>query len=235
MLRLNDLHILVPHQQPLEQIQLELAETQIGLVLGAPGSGKSAVLETIAVGDWPCLGKLSWQGKSLVDLSPPARARLGIGCVFQSPRLIDGLSVLEHVSLGRSRAEKSKPADIAELWSVLPELRNFENHLANQLDRPLQRLVELGRVLIGDPKLILIDELTIDLGIPRMIELIGQLRARGHSLLIADRLPAPLLPLADIGIVLSGRQMLMSGTAKELQADPRVISICLGDYAEEDR
>ena len=212
----------------LRDISLEVAEGSMVAVVGGAAAGKSVLLELV-MGLRPLrAGSLRLGGHDITGLGTIERQRQGLRCAFQIPPVFAGLSVAEQLALAAPSVRLEGGA-FARIASYLPELEDQLDWPMESLDLPLRRLVDLGRALLGLPRLLLIDNLMPIIGIDRAGELLHGLGRDGYTLLVADRYAEPLLRHADHGYVLAHGRLVASGRPATLLADDRLLAACAGD------
>ena len=220
-------------------------------LIGPNGAGKSTVFNLIGGQLRPDGGRIAWDDRQLVGCRPDQIARLGIGRTFQIPREFGALTVIENLMAvpGRQFGERMRSLlttgrRVAEEEVHLREraLAVLEYvELADQADSPAgglsggqKKLLELARCLMGQPRLVLLDEPTAGVN-PRLIgDLVGVLRRLkedGITLAIVEHNMNVVMGLCDRIIVLDGGRTLMTGTPDEVRNDPRVLEAYLGGAA----
>lgn len=212
----------------MRDVSLEVAEGSTVAVVGGAAAGKSLLLELL-LGLRPLrAGSLRFAETELANLRPLARQRLGLRAALQTPPIFPGLSVAEHLALAISSVRLERDA-FARIADYLPELGEHLARPVEALDLPLRRLVDLGRALLGLPRLLLIDSLLPAVGIERGGALLEALGRDGYTLLIADRYAEAALGHATYGYVLAQGRMLAAGRPERLLADGRLLASCAGD------
>ncbi len=134
----------------------------------------------------------------------------------------------EHLALAAPSVKLEAHA-IERLAELMPELTACLDQSVTRLEAPLLRLVDLGRALLGLPRLLLIDDLFAAVGSDRAGELVRSLAGQGYTLLVADRYAEPVLALADAGYVLARGRVVAAGPPEQLLADQRLLASCAGD------
>lgn len=212
----------------IRDVSLEIREGSTVALVGGAAAGKS-VLFDLLLGLRPMRGgELRLGGHDLGRLGPLARQRLGLRCAFQAPPIFPGLAVREHLVLAAASIRLEGSA-IQRLAHYVPELDGRFDQPVTALEPELLRLVDLGRALLGLPRLLLIDGLLPAIGVERASALVQDLRRDGYTLLLADRYAEPALELADYGYVLAQGRLVAAGRPDELLADSRLLAACAGD------
>lgn len=217
----------------LNGIDLTLEEGAITCLVGPNGAGKSTVLKTLSGLLRPRAGQILFGGEDICRLSPAQVLRRGIVHVTQDRSLFPLMTVWENVLMGghvladrtliRSRAEA-----IAERFPLVAERRHKR---AGELSGGQQKLVEIARALIVDPRLVLLDEPTMGLD-PKarhlIFEMVGELNDDGRTVLLVEQNARAGLQIAHHGAVLDGGRVALTGSGPQLLDDPRVAQLYLG-------
>jgi branched-chain amino acid transport system ATP-binding protein len=217
----------------LRGLDLEVERGKITCLIGPNGAGKSTVLRTISGLLRPSHGTILFEGRQIDGLDPGAILALGIVHVPQERSLFPLMSVWENLLMGayvlKDRREVRRRAErVAERFPIVAERRHER---AGSLSGGEQKLVELGRALMLDPKVLLVDEPSIGLA-PRarrhVFDTLRVLSNDGWTILLVEQNARSGLALAHYGAVLDGGALKLTGTGDELLADPRVGELYLG-------
>jgi branched-chain amino acid transport system ATP-binding protein len=217
----------------LRGLDLEVEPGKITCLIGPNGAGKSTVLRTISGLLRPSKGKISFGGRPIAGLSPRALLELGIVHVPQERSLFPLMSVWENVLMGayivRERSGVAKRAEeVAERFPIVAERRHER---AGSLSGGEQKIVELARALMLEPKVLLVDEPSIGLA-PRarrqVFDTLKSLRESGWTILLVEQNARSGLAVSDYGAVLDGGTVKLVGTGADLLSDGRVAELYLG-------
>jgi branched-chain amino acid transport system ATP-binding protein len=217
----------------LRGLDLEVEPGKITSLIGPNGAGKSTVLRTISGLLRPSKGAISFGGRPIAGLSPRALLELGIVHVPQERSLFPLMSVWENVLMGafivRDRSGVTKRAEeIAERFPIVAERRHER---AGSLSGGEQKIVELARALMLEPKVLLVDEPSIGLA-PRarrqVFDTLRSLRESGWTILLVEQNARSGLAVSDFGAVLDGGTVKLVGTGADLLSDGRVAELYLG-------
>lgn len=230
--------------QVLHGIDLTLAPGTSGVLLGLNGAGKSVTLKTISglVEAWE--GSIRLAGVELSGLETEDRVRAGVGHVLQTKAVFPELSVAENLRLGGAvvgrrrrrpavagRARRRWSEHLDSVYSLYPRLADRAGQLAGRLSGGEQAMLAVGRALMAQPTLLLVDEPSAGLS-PRMVsELVGtlrQVRTGGTALLVVEQNVGFALELASRGYVLARGRLAMEGTVDDLRNDPSIFDAYLG-------
>ncbi|MGE5169642.1 MAG: ABC transporter ATP-binding protein [Rudaea sp.] len=194
MLDVRDVHVHYGLSHVLHGVTLRVGQGEVVGLFGRNGVGKTTLIKTIAGWLAPSRGAIAFGGNALHDLSPDRICRLGIGLVPEDRRVFPGLSVDENLQLGFLQApHRTKSASAARLASVyerFPRLAERRRQAGKTLSGGEQQMLAIARVLVGEPKLLLIDEPTEGLAplvVDEIFVLIASLRAEGISILLVEQ------------------------------------------------
>jgi branched-chain amino acid transport system ATP-binding protein len=211
----------------------KVARDAITTLIGPNGAGKSTVFKAV-FGLLPVQrGRIAFEGADITNLDPRRLLELGISYVPQGRNVFPELSVLHNLELGMTAAGPGAPvaARIDRIMQRFPMLRDKARAQASTLSGGQQKLLEIARALLLDPRLMLIDEPSIGLS-PRLVQevfgILQDLRAKGVSILMVEQNAKRALEISDFGVVLELGSTRMQGVARELLADPRVGQLFLG-------
>jgi branched-chain amino acid transport system ATP-binding protein len=217
----------------LNETSFKVARGAITTVIGPNGAGKSTVFKAVFGLLRVQRGRIAFDGREITNLDPLRLLELGITYVPQGRNVFPELSVLHNLELGMTAAGAG--ADVAaRIESVLerfPMLREKARAQASTLSGGQQKLLEIARGLLLDPKLMLIDEPSIGLSpvlVQQTFDILQDLRGRGVTILMVEQNAKRALEISDYGVVLELGRTRMEGPARELLADPRVGQLFLG-------
>jgi len=217
----------------LNEASFKVARSAITTVIGPNGAGKSTLFKAV-FGLLPIeRGRIAFDGRDITNLDPRRLLELGISYVPQGRNVFPELSVLHNLELGMSaaRADADVAARVDAVLERFPMLREKARAQASTLSGGQQKLLEIARGLLLDPKLMLIDEPSIGLSpllVRQTFEILQDLRARGVSILMVEQNAKRALEISDFGVVLELGRTRLEGRARELLADPRVGQLFLG-------
>jgi branched-chain amino acid transport system ATP-binding protein len=232
MLEVRDLHSYYGDAHILQGISLDVAPGEIVALLGRNGMGKTTAIRSIMNLRQPVVrqGEVRFHGERLNELPPHAIVRKKIALVPQGRRLFASLTVVEHLTM-------LKPASAKHGWTVervletFPRLAERKQHRGNQLSGGERQMLAVGRALMIDPELILMDEPSEGLA-PVMVQhletVIAALRQEGLGILLVEQNLYSALALADRIYLIETGRIVHHGTAAELQADPASLQRYLG-------
>ena len=217
----------------LRGVSLDVAEGGITCVVGPNGAGKSTLMATISGLLRPRLGSVELDGQNLAGLSPRQVLRLGVVQVQQNHSLFRDMTVRENIELGGyilgDRALTARRA--AAVSEVFPDIAGWAGKKAGSLSGGQQRLVEFGRALMLEPRLLLLDEPSMGLA-PKILRTvfgaIRQMNAAGTTILLVEQNARAGLRLSSHGVVMESGRVRLSGTGREVLENPEIGALYLG-------
>jgi branched-chain amino acid transport system ATP-binding protein len=215
-------------------IDLTVRAGEIVTLVGANGAGKSTLVKTVS-GLVPArAGTITYNGRRIETSTTAVRMRLGIVHVPEGRQVFSGLTVGENLALG-AYVHGHKPdetsARLAEVGARFPVLRDRLTALAGNLSGGQQQMLAIGRGLMADPKLLILDEPSLGLAprlVSEMFELIQGLRAQGLAILLSEQNAQLSLAIADRGYVIENGRVALSGAGQELLHSREVADRYLG-------
>ena len=221
MLAVADLHAYYGKSHILQGVDLQIGEGEIVCLLGRNGVGRSTCLKAI-MGEVPPAGSISFRGRNIAGLPAHRIARLGIGYVPENRDIFPTLTVRQNLVLGMKSAKAEGRWRILDLFDLFPNLEARADVPGGALSGGEQQMLTMGRALMGDPDLIMVDEPTEGLA-PRMVErvsgLLQEIARRGVAILLVEQKLTIALDIADRVYVMGHGRMVFEGTPEALRAD----------------
>jgi len=221
---LLDVRDLVVHHgqlRALDAISLRVFTGEVYAIIGANGAGKSTLLRTIAGLHHPTTGSILFDGQDVTGLRPERRAAQGIAMVQEGRRLFGSLSVQENLLVGATYARPG-PWTIDRVYEMFSWMRERRNQLTAQLSGGEQQTVAIGRALVANPRVLLLDELSLGLApvvVQRIYGMLPQILATGLTVLLVEQDVSQALRVAShIHCLLEGRTTL-EGRPADVTAD----------------
>jgi ABC-type branched-subunit amino acid transport system ATPase component/MFS family permease len=208
--------------QVLFDVNFEIRHGETVALLGTNGAGKSTILRVISGLEVPERGVIRLDGRNITYVSPEQRVRLGIVQLPGGKGVFPSLSVHQNllISARLGAANKSEIAGrIDRVLEIFPELAERDKQLARSLSGGQQQMLALARVLIHEPEILLIDELSLGLApivVQRMLEIVDELKARGQTMIIVEQSLNVALAISDRAIFLEKGEVKFEGPAREL-------------------
>ncbi|MGH2426096.1 MAG: ABC transporter ATP-binding protein [bacterium] len=232
LLQLMDVHSGYDQREVIRGVDLYVRPAEIVTMIGPNGAGKSTLMKTVFGFLPPRSGEIRWLGKSMRGRTPPEMLRAGICYVMQGYSVLPNLSVEDNLHLGAYiRTDPQVREDLERLFDVFPLLKARRRARARVLSGGERRMLELARVLLLNPRLILLDEPTLGLA-PKVIDDVYQivldLRKRGIALLIVEQNARTALRHADRAYVLEQGRIRFEGRGQEMLDNPEVKKAYLG-------
>jgi branched-chain amino acid transport system ATP-binding protein len=229
LLALEDVHTAYGLSRVLFGISLEIAAGECVCLLGRNGVGKTTTIRSIMGLTPPKSGRILWQGRNIAGWAPHAVARAGIGFVPEDRRIFAELSVWENLDVAAraaGAAGRNGRWTIDGVYELFPVLRGLRDRRGGYLSGGEQQMLTIARTLMGNPKLLLLDEPSEGLA-PLVVETlrlkIGELKAQGLTILLAEQGVDFSLALADRVYVLEKGAVRHAGPASELRDDKALL------------
>jgi branched-chain amino acid transport system ATP-binding protein len=227
MLRAERLEVAYGGVLALQDCTLEVGEGDCLAVLGANGAGKSTLMRTIARSVRQRSGRLWWDGARIDRWSADRAARHGIALVPEGRRLFAGLSVRENLEVGAARLRRAEVAgQLAAVLGWFPELEGRLDVAAGRLSGGEQQMAGIGRALMGRPRLLLVDELSLGLAplmTRRIYAILARIAAAGVGVVVVEQYTDLALAAAVHAVVLERGRVAFNGPAEELRRRPELL------------
>ena len=218
--------------EALHGVSLEVHAAEIVALIGANGAGKTTLLRALSGVQIVTGGSIRFADKRIERLSSHERVALGVIQVPEGRQLFAPLSVEDNLKLGAwSRPPADATSDIARVYTMFPMLDELRDAPASALSGGQQQMVAIGRALMGNPRLLLLDEPSLGLApimVDRIFDAIVGLKRGGLTILLVEQNARAALAIADRAYVLETGRVTLSGTAAEIQVDQRVREAYLG-------
>jgi branched-chain amino acid transport system ATP-binding protein len=209
--------------QVLFGLHLEVGEGETVALLGRNGMGKSTTVRSILGLTRSRGGAITFRGRRIERERPDRIGRLGIALVPEGRQIFPNLTVLENLAaFADNRSGRKAPWTVDRVFSLFPALKGRKDNFGNQLSGGEQQMLAIGRALVTNPHLLILDEATEGLA-PLVREEIwrclARLRAEGQSIIVIDKYVERLLPLADRHTIIERGRVAWQGTSEELAAN----------------
>jgi len=225
MIVVKDIHSYYGKSHILHGVSLELKQGELVCLLGRNGVGKSTTLKSIMGIVRPTQGSIRFDGKELVGSRPYQIARLGVGYVPEDRRIFKSLTVHENLLMGTQKAKNSGSAEmvwtIDKIYEIFPNLRERRSNKGSHLSGGEQQMLTVARTLMGNPKLILVDEPTEGLApliVKDVLEMLAAVRKSGVTVLMVEQNFKAAIKVADRFYIMAKGQMVFEGGMAALLA-----------------
>ncbi|HEL9643245.1 TPA: ABC transporter ATP-binding protein [Streptococcus suis] len=234
MLEVKNLSVNYGVIEAVKDVSFEVNEGEVVTLIGANGAGKTSILRTISGLVRPSAGTISFLGNEIQKV--PARKIVadGLSQVPEGRHVFAGLTVMENLEMGaflRNNREENQ-ANLRKIFARFPRLEERKNQDAATLSGGEQQMLAMGRALMSQPKLLLLDEPSMGLApifIQEIFDIIQDIQKQGTTVLLIEQNANKALAIADRGYVLETGKVVLSGTGKELLASEEVKKAYLGD------
>ncbi len=232
MLEIHDLEAGYGQMKVLHGVTLNVGEGEIVALLGSNGAGKSTLNNNISGIYRPTGGHVSFDGRDITGLRSEAVVDLGIVQVPEGRRVFPNMSIRENLELGSFRRGKANRAqNIDRVVAIFPRLAERITQLAGTLSGGEQQMLAIGRAMMSEPRLLILDEPSLGLSpllVEEMFTLIQTLNKDGLSIFLVEQNVMQSLEIANRAYVMENGQVVMSGTASDLIDDPDLKKTYLG-------
>lgn len=233
MLEVHNLSVNYGVIQAVKNVSFEINKGEIVTLIGANGAGKSTIVKTISGLLKPKKGRIVYQNEDIVRQKAPQIVLDGISQVPEGRHIFAGLTVMENLQMGAFLQKNSDETarNYQEVFARFPILQKRRNQDAATLSGGEQQMLAIGRALMAKPKLLLLDEPSMGLSplfIQEIFTIIKELNEKGTTILLIEQNAKQALSIANRGYVLATGTVQLTGTGKELLADPEVQKVYFG-------
>ena len=232
MLELQDLHLSYGGIRALKGVSIQVGEGEIVSLIGANGAGKSTTLRAISGLERAQSGKILYNGEDITGKPSKYMVQKGLILVPEGRLIFPDMTVLENLKIGAYlRRDRDVEADIRHVYKLFPRLKERAWQMAGTLSGGEQQMLAIGRALMSNPRLLLLDEPSLGLApiiIQQIFDTIEQLREQGMTIFLVEQNANQALKLADRGYVLENGHVVLSDTGDALLANEAVRSAYLG-------
>lgn len=231
MLEIQNLSCTYGEMRAVQAVSLEVQAGQVVALLGPNGAGKSSTIQCVAGHVEQRFGSIRFKGEDISHLPPTMRVALGVAVAPEGRRLFPDLTVLENLVIGGYCRPKSREAgNMQRVLDLFPRLKERLYSPAKLLSGGEQQMTSIGRAMMSEPSLMMIDELSLGL-MPKMVdvcyEAIDQLRNQGFSILIVEQNTTRALDVSDYVYVLQSGNIVWQGVP-ELEKRHAIFNAYLG-------
>ncbi|WP_024784067.1 ABC transporter ATP-binding protein [Streptococcus mutans] len=233
MLKVENLSVHYGVIQAVKDVSFDVNEGEVVSLIGANGAGKTSILRTISGLVRPSSGEINFLGNDIQKAATRKIVASGLSQVPEGRHVFPGLTVLENLEMGAflSNNREENLACLKRVFERFPRLEERKNQDAATLSGGEQQMLAMGRALMSQPKLLLLDEPSMGLApifIQEIFDIIQDIQKQGTTVLLIEQNAKKALSIADRGYVLETGKIVLSGTGKELLASDEVQKAYLG-------
>ena len=227
LLKVSNIDVFYGSLQALFDVSLTVEPGEFVAIIGANGSGKSTLLNTISGINRVKTGAIEFDGKTINRLDPSQVVSHGICQVPEGGRAFPNFSVLENLTIGsyNRNARRRREESLKMVYEHFPRLKEREKQLAKTLSGGERQMLAIGRGLMSNPKLMLLDELSLGLGpliVDELYKALREIRSRGITAILVEQNVRRSLKEANRAYILEAGRVVLSGKAQELREEEKV-------------
>ena len=233
LLELKKIDVYYGDVQVIFDLSLHIEKGEVVSIIGGNGAGKSTLLKTLSGLMHPTKGEITFESKTIQRSSPEDIVECGIVQIPEGRRLFTLMSVQDNLIVGayNKRADREKESTLAEVYELLPRLKERKAQMAMTLSGGEQQMVAIGRGLMAKPRLLMLDEPSLGLApilTKSIFETVRKIADQGTTVLLVEQDVKHSLSLSDRGYVLEHGRTVMEGPAKDLLENPHIKTAYLG-------
>jgi branched-chain amino acid transport system ATP-binding protein len=234
LLRVDDLHVRYGGIRALRGVSLEVRAGEIVTLIGSNGAGKSTLLRAVSGLVRPHAGRIWLAGAEITGRRPETIVSLGCSHVPEGRRIFANLTVQENLWMGAYARRDARAERLARVLQLFPRLGERMKQSAGTLSGGEQQMLAIGRALMAEPLLLLLDEPSLGLApllVRQIFEIVQTINAQGTTVVLVEQNARQALRVAQRAYVLETGSLALAGPAAELARDPRVREAYLGEAA----
>ncbi|MBQ1231169.1 MAG: ABC transporter ATP-binding protein [Clostridia bacterium] len=231
MLKVDNINVYYGKIHALKDVSLEVKEGEIVALIGANGAGKSTTLKTISGLLRSETGGITLLDEDISHTDAYKLVSKGMAHVPEGRRIFLQMTVLENLEMGAYTNDKDVKEKLADVFKRFPRLEHRKNQIAGTLSGGEQQMLAMGRALMSNPKLLMLDEPSMGLApilVQQIFDIIKELHAAGTTILLVEQNAEMALAIADRAYVLESGRIALSGTGKELAKSDAIKKAYLG-------
>ena len=231
MLKVDNINVYYGKIHALKDVSLEVKEGEIVALIGANGAGKSTTLKTISGLLRSETGAITLFDEDISHTDAYKLVSKGMAHVPEGRRIFSQMTVLENLEMGAYTNDKDVKEKLEDVFNRFPRLKHRKNQIAGTLSGGEQQMLAMGRALMSNPKLLMLDEPSMGLApilVQQIFDIIKELHAAGTTILLVEQNAEMALAIADRAYVLESGRIALSGTGKELAKSDAIKKAYLG-------
>lgn len=233
LLQVKNIDVCYGNLQVLWDISLDVRSGEIVAIAGANGAGKSTLLKTISGVLHPAAGRIELAGKDITRLNPYDVVALGISQVPEGRQLFPEMTVLENLYIGSysREARPKREENLSKVYGLFPILEERKNQIAKTLSGGQQQMVAIGRGLMANPKVMIIDEMSLGLSpliVSELFRVLHEIKDQGITILLVEQNVWQTLHEADRAYVIETGRIVLSGNALDLMDEEDIKNAYFG-------
>ena len=231
MLSIQNLAAKYGPSQALFDVQLDVEQGEVVGLIGRNGMGRTTVIKCLFGLLRPCAGTIHFEGTDLAGLQPYRIGRMGVSLVPEGRQIFPTLSVEENLLATATKAGGQHQWTLPKIYELFPRLQERRSNMGNQLSGGEQQMLAIGRALMTNPRLLVLDEATEGLAPVVRAEIwkvLKRLKEQGLSMIVVDKNTKALLRLSDRNVILDKGVTVWRGSSPELAAQPELITRYVG-------
>jgi branched-chain amino acid transport system ATP-binding protein len=232
LLEVDDIHTYYGSIEALKGVTIEVNEGEIVTLIGSNGAGKSTTLRSISGLNAPREGSIRLDGRDISKMPAQDIVALGISQSPEGRRCFQRMTVRENLELGAYlRRDSNIPNDLDRVFELFPRLKERERQKAGTMSGGEQQMLAIGRSLMANPKVLLLDEPSLGLApilVDVIYEIVAEINRRGTTILLVEQSATHALEVAGRGYVMETGKVVLSDDSKALQTNPDVQKAYLG-------
>ena len=234
LLQVKGLKVAYGGIQAVKGVSFEVRQGELVSLIGANGAGKTTTLKAVTGTLPPADGEILYLGKSIKGQGAWDLVKQGLVMVPEGRGVFARMTIVENLQMGAFvRNDKAGiAADIEKVFGIFPRLKERATQLAGTMSGGEQQMLAMGRALMAQPKVLLLDEPSMGLSpimVDKIFEVVADIHGRGTTVLLVEQNASRALGLANRGYVMESGEVTMTGEAKALLADPKVRAAYLGE------
>ena len=233
LLSVNDINVYYGSIHAIKGVSFEVNEGEVVTLIGANGAGKSTILNTVSGLLHSKTGSVAFDGQDIGGVAPHNIVKMGMAHCPEGRRVFSQLTVEENLQMGGfTRPSSEIPQSMEEVYAQFPRLKERRRQIAGTLSGGEQQMLAMGRALMSNPKLLLLDEPSMGLApilVAQIFDIIDQLHKAGKTILLVEQNAQMALSIATRGYVLETGKVVLTGEGRDLLVNDAVRKAYLGE------